>query len=75
MIPNWDKVKDVCERASRHIAEFKFCGWDCVVLPNGEVDIIEGNHGPDVDVMQSPLKKGIKQLIETKLLEYFNYKL
>ena len=75
MIPNWNKVKDVCERASRHISELKFCGWDCVVLPSGEVDIIEGNHGPDVDVMQSPLKNGIKQLIKTKLLEYFNYKL
>lgn len=76
IIPNWELVVNTCLRATKILSGLKFAGWDCVVLPHGEgIDIIEGNHGPDVDVMQSPLKKGIRSLISSKLMEYFGYKL
>ena len=74
-IPYWNLIKDTCIRATRMVPGLKFAGWDCVVLPNGKVDIIEGNHAPDVDVMQSPLKIGIRQKIAEKLKLYFNYNL
>ena len=75
IIPHWNEIKNTCLKATRIVPGLRFAGWDCVVLPNGEIDIVEGHHGPDVDVMQSPLKIGIRGLIESKLKEYFNYTL
>ena len=76
IIPNWELVVNTCLRATKIVPGLKFAGWDCVVLPHGGgIDIIEGSHGPDVDVMQSPLRKGIRTLISSKLKEYFDYKL
>lgn len=74
-IPQWSIVKETCLQATSIVPGLKFAGWDCVVLPDGQVDIIEGNHGPDVDVMQSPLKIGIRKTIADKLKEFFDYNL
>ena len=76
IIPEWNSVVTTCLNATKIVDGLKFVGWDCVVLSHGGgIDIIEGNHAPDVDVMQSPLKKGIKSFVALKLKEYFDYKL
>ena len=60
-IPHWGDILAVCERASWQIPDIRFAGWDLCVLPNGEVELIEGNHAPDFDGgMQAPLKVGVK---------------
>lgn len=75
VIPHWEKIVSTCLEAVRVIPDLRFAGWDCVVLPDGRIDILEGNHGPDVDVMQSPLKRGIRTEIKDRLKSYFNYDL
>lgn len=74
-IPKWSLIKDICIQATSIVPGLRFAGWDCVVLADGQVDIIEGNHAPDVDVMQSPLKKGIRKMIAKKLMLFFDYDL
>ncbi len=61
VVPHWQEILDTCRRASQHIPDIRFAGWDLCVLPDGKVEIIEGNHAPDFDGgMQAPLKTGVK---------------
>lgn len=60
-IPQWDKIKAVCIKAADVIKENPITGWDVVINRQGIIEFIEGNHGPDFDVMQSPLKMGVKK--------------
>lgn len=60
-IPFWEDILDVCKRATSVSPDTIFAGWDICVLPDGTVEMIEGNSGPDVDGgLQTPLKVGIK---------------
>ena len=60
-IPHWKEIVSVCEQASQQIPDIRFAGWDLCVLPNGDIELIEGNHAPDFDGgMQAPLKVGVK---------------
>lgn len=60
-IPRWDEIKAVCIKAADIIKENPITGWDVVINRQGIIEFIEGNHGPDFDVMQSPLKIGVKK--------------
>ena len=60
-IPNWEKVTDTCKQAASIIPEAKIIGWDVAIRDDYEVIIIEGNHMPDFDLMQSPSRRGIKK--------------
>ncbi len=68
-IPKWDLIKAMCKEASPINKDLIFAGWDVVVLPNYDVEIIECNHAPDFDVMQSPLKIGVKKKLYDLLRE------
>ena len=59
-IPQWDTITERCVSAHALCDNF-VVGWDVTVNSRGEVEFIEGNHAPDVDVMQGPLKKGIRR--------------
>lgn len=59
-IPRWDEIKSICIEASKIVPENPITGWDVVIDTKGNIEFIEGNHGPDFDVMQSPLKIGVK---------------
>lgn len=61
IIPRWEEIKSVCIQASRVIPENPITGWDVVINSCGQIEFIEGNHGPDFDLMQSPLKVGVKE--------------
>ena len=77
VIPKWDMIKQTVLKAANSLPGLFICGWDVTVTKDGIVDIIEGNHGPDFDVMQSPLKTGyynrineyIKQVYHDDLVE------
>ena len=42
------------------VPEAKIVGWDVAVTKDYSVMIIEGNHMPDFDLMQSPARKEMK---------------
>ncbi len=62
-IPKWDLITKTCMEAHRQCDNF-IVGWDVTVNASGEVDFIEGNHAPDMDVMQGTTKRGIRREFE-----------
>ena len=62
-IPQWEEIKAACIEAHKLCKNF-MVGWDVVVNSDNHIDFIEGNHAPDMDVMQSPLRKGIRRDFE-----------
>lgn len=68
-IPCWDRVLETCRQATLHLPRTYFAGWDVAVLEDGSVELIEGNHGPDVDGVQTLLGHGIKPEILQALQE------
>lgn len=59
-IPKWDAIRQFCCKAALEDKNLRVCGWDVCVRKDGELEFIEGNHAPDFDVMQSPLKVGVR---------------
>ena len=47
----WDQVLDVARRAHAAFADQIVVGWDVAVLEDGPA-LIEGNKGPDLDIVQ-----------------------
>lgn len=60
-IPCWEDIIDTCRQAARSIPEAKIVGWDIAIRKDYTIVIIEGNHMPDFDVMQSPARQGVKK--------------
>lgn len=50
-IPYWEKAKDMVKQAAERLPSVKFIGWDVAILRNGPI-LIEGNHDPDLDIME-----------------------
>ena len=50
-LPCWDEVKALAARAHRTFDGRIMIGWDIAITADGPV-IIEGNRGPDMDLMQ-----------------------
>lgn len=69
VIPQWDKVVKACCEAAKK-TENPITGWDVVVNNQGEVEFIEGNYGPDMDMMQTRYKTGAKKKIFGLIKEY-----
>lgn len=56
-LPYWDEVKDLAVRAHRIFADRLLIGWDIAITDDGPT-IIEGNRGPDMDLMQRFMETG-----------------
>jgi len=50
-IPNWDKVIACVTEAAKMLPQCRFIGWDVAITSNG-VDLIEGNHNLDYELME-----------------------
>ena len=50
-IPHWNEVISLCKKAASLIPEVSFIGWDVAITDKGPI-LIEGNHDPDIDVME-----------------------
>ncbi|MBR4952417.1 MAG: hypothetical protein IKY56_05425 [Alistipes sp.] len=74
-IPQWEEIKKSCLKAALSVDNLYFAGWDICIRTDGKIEFIEGNHAPDFDVMQSPLKIGVKEKLNKITTEYFNYEL
>ena len=66
-IPRWDELVETCRKAHDQTPDAPVVGWDVCIDSNDNIEIIEGNHLPDVDVLQSPLKIGIRAKVESML--------
>lgn len=56
-LPFWDELKDVAVRAHSAFEGRVVVGWDIAIDEEGPV-IIEGNRGPDMDLMQRFMEVG-----------------
>lgn len=65
-IPYWNKVIELCQNAASLIPEVAFIGWDVAITENGPI-LIEGNHDPDIDVMEFVGKFGYYNTIMSHL--------
>lgn len=50
-IPYWDKVIHTCEQAAEHLPQVRIIGWDVAITKEG-VELIEGNHNPDYELLE-----------------------
>ena len=55
MLPMWAEVCDLVKRAHCAFADWVIVGWDVAITGDGP-QLVEGNSGPDVDLIQRPLK-------------------
>lgn len=59
-VPDWDKVRDVCQRAARLTPGLRWIGWDVALSPTGPV-LIEGNSDWALPPMQMMRPDGFLQ--------------
>lgn len=50
-IPHWEKVQSVCKQAAEMLPEVSYIGWDVAITEDGPI-LIEGNHDPDLDMVE-----------------------
>ena len=50
-IPLWQEVLDGCRAAHRHLPQCQLIAWDVAVTEKG-IELIEGNHDGDYDMME-----------------------
>lgn len=62
-IPHWNEVVDTCKRAAEHLPEIRFIGWD-VAIGENDVQLIEGNHNPDYELVEFFGSRGYYEIIK-----------
>ncbi len=50
-IPLWEEVVAISKNAAEHLPEVRFIGWD-VAIGKDRVQLIEGNHNPDYELLE-----------------------
>ena len=68
-IPMWDTIVETVCRAARQ-TQNPITGWDVVVNSDQKVEFIEGNYGPDMDMMQARYNRGVKTRLFALIAEY-----
>lgn len=61
-IPFWKDVREICERAANMLPDCRYIGWDVAITENGPL-LIEGNHLPDLDMIEFVGSYGYKEKI------------
>lgn len=62
-IPHWDEVVAISKRAAECLPEIRFIGWDVAIGEDG-VQLIEGNHNPDYELMEFFGSRGYYEIIK-----------
>lgn len=65
-IPCWTQVVELCQKAAALIPEVPYIGWDVAITANGPI-LIEGNHDPDIDILEFVGKYGYYYTIMSHL--------
>lgn len=68
-IPKWEVIVATCCEAAK-LSGNTITGWDVAINSLYQIEFVEANYGPDFDVMQSPLKVGVKKRLYEKIQEY-----
>ena len=68
-IPQWDLIVKTCCEAAKTI-DNPITGWDVAINSNGDVEFVEANYAPDMDMMQTRYKAGMKKKIYALIKEY-----
>ena len=55
-IPMWEEVCDLVRRAHGAFEDWVVIGWDVAVTASGPL-LVEGNNGPDIDLIQRPMRR------------------
>ena len=55
LLPMWDEVRELAIRAHSAFNDWVVVGWDIAIKDDGPC-LVEGNNGPDVDLIQRPLR-------------------
>jgi hypothetical protein len=55
VLPMWDEVCDLVYRAHLAFHDWVVIGWDVAITAGGP-RLVEGNSGPDIDLIQRPLR-------------------
>lgn len=58
VLPTWAEVRDLVDKAHRAFCDVVVVGWDIALLEDGP-RLVEGNRGPDVDLPQRLLRRGL----------------
>ena len=66
-IPHWDEITKLVYEMHRKVPMAPVVGWDICINKDDKIEVIEGNHFPDIDVLQSPAKRGIRVKLENQL--------
>ena len=59
-VPRWDEVIDTCKRAALYKKDATLTAWD-VAITDHEIDMIEGNSAPSIEIHQIPLHRGVRK--------------
>lgn len=65
-IPYWEDVVETCKKAAMKLPKCRFIGWDVAITEDGPL-LIEGNHTPDLDMVEFVGSHGYKNLIREHL--------
>ncbi len=68
-IPNWDKIVEICKKASVRIETTRLVGWDFAVTEKG-AELIEGNQSGSYIVAQLPFVEDDIGLYEDMVAPY-----
>lgn len=68
-LPMWDQVVSLALRAHRSFSGTRIVGWDIAILQDGPC-LIEGNSGPDLDMIQRANHSGLGSGRFGELLAY-----
>ncbi len=68
-VPKWDAVTSSCREAALQ-TDNPITGWDVVLDKDGNVELVEANYGPDMDMMQTRYGAGAKKKIYALVKEY-----
>lgn len=68
-VPGWHEACHLAIRAHRAFGDHAVIGWDIAPTERGPI-IVEGNAGPDVDLMQRPARSGMAEGRLGELLLY-----
>lgn len=72
--PFWDKVRDTVIKMAKVIPQLNHVGWDIAINSDCEIELVEANCNPDVDVQQAPDSVGRIYLYKSLIEEWQEYK-
>ena len=66
-LPYWREARQLAESAHRAFSDYVIVGWDIAILADGAI-LVEGNSGPDLDIIQRVTRQPIGRLRTAELL-------